>query len=261
MSSIKILEGLLTSVFAPKHVGSLLKHFGAMVTEFQKSNWEQALSKSSKFIEALLKAIWCHAGGTLPPQREFKVSKIINDLKQLPRGSLNDAMRITIPRACEFVYDISSNRGARHDPDEIDPNEMDATSVVSTCSWLLGEILRYAQKGIPDIRIVNDQVRRITQRRYPQIEDVDGRVYFLFKNLSAKDVALLYLWYKHPTRLSKTELSDAVRRHRFSKSNVNMAISRLGRMIDVDGDGKMRLLQPGLKQAEEIIAKNMKKDH
>jgi hypothetical protein len=40
-----------------------------------------------------------------------------------------------------------------------------------------------------------------------------------------------------------------------------MAISRLGRMIDVDGDGKMRLLQPGLRQAEEIIAKNLEEDH
>jgi hypothetical protein len=45
-------------------------------------------------------------------------------------------------------YEIASNRGARHDADEVEANEMDASAVMSACSWILGEMVRYSQKGL-----------------------------------------------------------------------------------------------------------------
>jgi hypothetical protein len=46
---------------------------------------------------------------------------------------LDDSIRLLIPRNCVFVYDIASN-SSRHDPDEIDPNKMDAIVVVQNVS-------------------------------------------------------------------------------------------------------------------------------
>src|SRR5881397_2149749 len=96
---------------------------------------------------------------------------------------------LTAPRACRFAYDIASNRGARHDPGEIDPNQMDARAVIAVTSWIVAEMLRYAQKGTLDPAGVQELVDSLTQRQYPLIEDVDGRVYFHVRGASARDIA------------------------------------------------------------------------
>lgn len=246
-------EQLLQPTFAVTHVRAALKHFQAMTVELQQGAWEEAIGKGGKFVEAALKALYVHAGKTLPPARQFKAGSVMNDLEKLPAGSLDDSIRLTVPRACRFIYDIASNRGARHDPAEIDPNEMDARAVVAGASWVLAEILRYAQKGTVDVARVQQLVEGLTQRQYPLIEDVDGRVYFHVRDASARDVALLSLWHKHPGRTTETELAAAVMRHHFKKANARTAVQRLGRLVDRDEQGRLRLLQPGMREAEELI--------
>ena len=134
------MELLLKPTFTSAHVTASLKHYQAMVSEFRQSAWEESIGKGGKFIEAVLKALSIHAGKTLPPARQFKAGNVIQYLGQLQVGSFDDTIRITVPRACQFAYDIASNRGARHDPTEIDPNEMDAHAMVAVASWVLGEL-------------------------------------------------------------------------------------------------------------------------
>lgn len=248
------LEQMLQATFAPKHVRATVKHFQAMTTEFQQGAWEETIGKGGKFVEAALKAVYVHAGKTLPPVREFKAGRVMDELERMPAGSLDDAVRLTIPRACRFAYDIASNRGARHDPGDVDPNEMDARAVVAGTSWIAAEMLRYAQKGALDPGRVRELVDGRTQRRYPLIEDVDGRVYFHVRGANARDVALLSLWHKHPGRMSEGDLVAAVVRHRFTEKNAKMAVSRLGGLVDRDEQGRLRLLQPGLREAEELVS-------
>jgi hypothetical protein len=245
---------MLQPALAAKHVKAALKHFQAMTTEFQQGAWEEAIGKGGKFVEATLKALCIHTGKVLPAAREFKAGKIMNDLEQLPSGSFDDTIRVTIPRACRFAYDIASNRGARHDPGEIDPNQMDARVVVATAAWTLAEMLRYAQKGSLDPAAVQGLIDGLTHRQYPLIEDVDGRVYFHVSGASARDVALLSLWHRHPERMTEDELISAVMRHRFKKQNAKMAVSRLGHLVDRDEHRKLRLLQPGMRMAEQLFA-------
>jgi predicted nucleic acid-binding protein len=248
------LEQMLQPTFAARHVKAALKYFQAMTTEFQQAAWEEAISKGGKFIEATLKALYVHVGKVLPPAREFKAGKVMNELEQLASGSFDDAIRLTIPRACKFAFDIASNRGARHDPGEIDPNEMDARAVVAAAAWTLAEMLRYAQKGALDPAATRELVDGLTQRQYPLIEDIDGRVYFHVRGASARDVALLSLWHKHPGRMTEDELIAAVMRHHFKKPNATIAVSRLGHLVDHDEHGRLRLLQPGMRMAESLIS-------
>ncbi len=259
MYTEKEITSLLTAKFATRHVHSFVSHYNDMLNEFQKADWESAILKSGKFVEALLKGMWLHVGGTLPPARQFKVGKILVDLKQLPHGTHDDTIRITIPKACEFVYDIASNRGARHDPDEVNPNEMDANAVVSMCSWILGEVLRYSQKGAADINVVREQLDILIKRKYTYIEDIDGRTYFHFRGLSARNIGLLYLKHRYPVRVTATEVLDTIVRHRFSRKNGILATSRLRKVVDIDKNNKLMLLQPGVKEADELLIKELRK--
>ena len=247
---------MLTPAFPKKHVGPAHRHFVKMISDYQIGKWEESISKAGKFIEATLKALGVHAGISVPSGRHFKADKIINDLGQQPTASFSDTIRITIPRACRFIYDIASNRGARHDPDEVDPNEMDATVAVMTSSWILAEMIRYAQKEAVDLNKAGELIRSLVVRRYPLIEEVEGRVYFHHRQKSAPDVALLALAYHHPKRISKGELVATIQRHNFKRANAEQAIRRIRMYVDEDDEGQLRLLAPGLKRAENIMERD-----
>lgn len=248
---------LLKAKLPARHAMAAVKHFRDAVLEYQKRNWDDATAKAGKFVEAVLKALAEHAQVAVPRGRAFKVDVYINLLAQATTAA--DTVRLTIPRACRFIYEIASNRGARHDPDEIDPNEMDATSALNTSAWVLAELLRYAQKG-GDLAQTAALVAGLMRRRYPFIEEVDGRVYFHVPKISARGVAFLTLWHRYPGRVAKAELIAAVKRHRFTTNNANVAVSRLGGAVDDDGQGLLKLLTPGLREAERLIDQAEQRD-
>lgn len=247
------IEKLLIPAFPKKHVGAMLRHYAGMVKGFQAGEWEASLAKAGKFIEAVLKGLWVHVGETPPTGRGFKADPIITGLSQKAPGTYDDSIRLVIPRACRFVYDIASNRGGRHDPGEIDPNEMDANASVSSCSWILAEAIRLSQKGAVELEQAKKLVESLTEKKYPLVEEVDGRVYFHLKKKSAPDVALLALAYRYPSRITKQDLVATVRRNGFSEANARVAVQRISKLVDNDGNDQLRVLGPGLRRAEELM--------
>lgn len=247
------LTRLLAAKFTTKYVESAVDHFQATVEKFQLGEWEDSIAKSGKFVEAILKALWAYVGKPLPSGKGFKAGAIIDGLANEP-STYEDTIRLTMPRACRLVYEVASNRGGRHDAGEIDPNPMDASMVVSNCSWILAEMLRFSQKGAINVDTATELVAGLNQRKFPFLEDVDGRLYFHLKGLSAKDVEHLTLWRIHPRRMNRKDLIAAAKRHGNSEANAAVGISRLKRIVDDDGDGNLRLLIEGVRQAEVLIA-------
>lgn len=247
------IEKLLVPPFDKKHISATLKHYVEMLSRFQRGEWEPAIGRSGKFVEAVLKALTVHTGSPAPSGRAFKADPIITGLQAKPQGSCHDSVRLVIPRACRLVYDIASNRGARHDPDEVDPNQMDAAAVAMNCSWILAEMLRISQKGALDMDQTQELVESLTQRRYPSKEVVDGKVYFHFKGLTAPEVAILALAHFYPKRISKDDLLNTITRHKFKPTNAAVALGRISRLYDDDGSGKLKALAPCLQRADEIM--------
>lgn len=258
MPASRTVNELLKDKFAAaRNVDALVRHFQDAADEYHQGKWEKSLAKAGKFLEAVLKALLVEAG--LPPQsaRQFKVDKAINDLAQLQSGTTDETIRLTIPRCCRFIYDVASNRGGRHDPDEIDLNEMDATATLNNCAWVLAEMVRYAQKQ-RDLTEAKSTVEGLMKRRYPFIEDIDGRVYVDLKMAkSARELGLLILWQKGASRISRDDLIAAIRRQRrdISVANARMAVQRLGNVVDDDGAGNLRLRSSGFREADQVIAR------
>jgi hypothetical protein len=249
---LDIIENLLTGKFEKQHIKSSLKHFSEMTEKFQKGEWESTITKSGKFVEAILKSLHVFTGGQLPSARQFKVDQIINTLQALS-NVIDDSIRITIPRATRFVYDIASNRGARHDGNgEIDPNRMDATVALSNCAWILSEMIRFSQKGVINPDEATEIIEDLISKKYPNVEDVDGHTYFHIRNLSAPDVAILYLAHVSPKRIDYDDLLETIIRHGFKKNNAKTAIQRIRRLYDINTEGKIRALATCLQKADEI---------
>src|SRR5687768_2738872 len=93
------IENLLTPKFPRKHTSAALNHFSEMVAKLQVGEFEPCIAKSGKFVEAVLKALWVHAGQTVPPGKEFKADKVINFLANPPIPfpvPLEDTIRLTV---------------------------------------------------------------------------------------------------------------------------------------------------------------------
>ncbi len=223
------------------------------MNDYSKGDWEGSISKAGKFVEALLKALGVHCNVVFEEGRKFKADKLMNDLSQLSQGSFDDSLRLLMPRACRVIYDIASNRGARHDAHEVNPNSMDANVVMPLASWLLAEAIRYAQKGAVDPSGAEQLVESLTERRYSVVEKVDGRVYLHAAKKSAREVALVVLAQQHPKRMNLADLIEAIQRNGFSNANAKLATRRIRKLTDSDGVGEIRLLTTGLSEAEGII--------
>ena len=246
------IEPLLTPVFPKANVSAMIRHFSGMADSFQRARWEDSMGKGGKFIEATLKGLYTRAG-LAPPSGPFKVDTYINGLAGSPPASADKVIRVTIPRGCRFAYEIASNRGGRHDPDEVDPNEIDANAVATTCSWILAEMIRHAQRGATDTDSVKALVASLVRRRYALIEDIDGRTYFHGHHASAVDVALVILSYRYPKRIAEAELVRLLQHNRFTKKNACTSIVRIRKYLDIDNEGNLLLLTTGLEKVEKIL--------
>jgi len=254
MSKKEEIKNLLRG-FNSKYVVSLLNHFDESIKKFENRDWEACIQKAGKFVEAVIKALANYCQIPIPRGRDFKVGKLVEELRKADQTKYDDTIRLLIPRICVFIYDISSNRGARHDPDEINPNEMDAIVVVQNISWILAEMVRFSQKGslAPDQAI--ELVEELMEKRYPIFEEIDGRLYVNKEGLSALDTAVLLLNFKYPNRVNKQYLIDMLIRHNFTSGNSKMAISRLSKFVDEDEGGKLKLRGVGRVKADSILSR------
>lgn len=246
----KTINQMLKDKFEAKYADAAVRHFTRMVQDYQQREWEDATAKAGRFVEAVVKAIWRHAGEVVPTGKHFSAGKILTQIEN--KMALTDSLRLTIPRACRFAYEVASNRGARHDADEIEANEMDARAVLALCSWILGEMVRYSQHGL-DLVAAKAIVDAVVKRRYPFIEEIDGRVYVDIAE-SAREAAILILWQVYPRRMAEESLRDQLVRHQYSKPNADMAIKRIQGVVDND-KGNLKLRSIGIQEAEELIEK------
>jgi hypothetical protein len=251
------VKKILSNKFEAKRVKSIINHFLSSVRKLEETDWENSLIKAGKFVEATIKLLWVYCEKTLPIRsKDFKASvyaeKIIREVKitDVPE----DAIRLQIPRACIFIYDITSNRGARHDSEEVDPNEMDANVIAPMCSWILAELIRFSAKQVISISDAKKIVESLMERRYPVFEEIEGRVYVdrkIFK--SAPECVLLLLYKSYPRRINKGKLVDLLKRHNFK--HTDLRLQRLMPYIDINKNGEILLRATGRKRVEDILNK------
>jgi hypothetical protein len=75
---------------------------------------------------------------------------------------------------------------------------------------------------------------------------------------SARDGALVILYYIYPKRMSRDTLTATLLRHPFKKANASTAVQRIQQFIDDDGNDLIKLRNSGLRKVEELFAKGAK---
>ncbi|MDD5773696.1 MAG: hypothetical protein PHX78_09565 [bacterium] len=258
MNTEKKVKDLLANKFGIRKIDSFVNYLLSCVQKYEEGDWENSLINAGKFVEVIIKLIWIYCGKSLPTRaKDFKASVYADKItREVPAANVpEDAIRIQIPRACIFIYDITSNRGARHDSDEVNPNEMDATVVVSMCSWVVAELIRFSAKQLININEAKKIVDSLMERKYPFFEEIDERVYVdKGKFKSAPECAILILYKLYPRRINKETLIGFVKLHNFRPTAIKF--ERLNSYIDIDKKGEILLRATGRKKAEHILKRD-----
>lgn len=247
----KEIKKILITIFPQKHVGALISYFTDGIREYQNKNWETVGIKSGKFVEAATKCLMAYCAQPIPPARQFKAGIELRKLESLS-STYSEIIRIVIPKACLFIYEVVSNRGARHDSDGIDANETDAKAVIPLLSWIISEMIRFSILGTSNPPNISALVESLSEKICPFSEEIDGRPYVNLDGISATKVGLLLLCFKYPYRIERQKLVEAIQRHGFKKNASEIAVHRLKNLVD-DDVGEWQLRNIGRQKAETLL--------
>ena len=260
MSNKTNIETILETQFDKNASIDLVKYFNALIQDLKQSKWEESLVNAGKFVEVTIKMVLIYAGQQLPArEKDFKVSSSAEMIMRLSATDIkSDGLRLQIPRACTFIYDITSNRGGRHHSNEFNPNEMDAFTVSTLCSWILAELVRFCASNNLSIDEAHKLVNSITERRYPVFEEIGDRIYVdNTKHRSARQCALLLLYRKYPNRIDKHDLYRLLEKNGYQSSKRYKALYNIEQYIDIDDDYDILLRKRGIEEAEKILQKSV----
>lgn len=181
----------------------LLATFDEIVTHFRARRWEPSELNGGKFCEVVYTILRGHVDGKYP-KKASKPRNMVDACKALEQASaFPRSVRIQIPRMLVALYEIRNNRNVGHVGGDVDPNHMDAVSVLGMARWILAELVRvFHGLSVDEAELI---VEALTARDVPAIWEVGNTRRVLVPNLSTKDSALLLL-YASAGRVADTDL-------------------------------------------------------
>lgn len=205
----------------------LIDSYREIVRNFLEHRWEPSELRGGWFAEVAYSIVKGAVAGNFPA-RASKPSKMVDACRALENTPANSALvgdkslRVFIPRALIFLYDVRNNRGVGHVGGDVNANNMDASAVVALASWVMAELVRIFH-GV-SIEEAQETVDALAERKTPLIWEVEDVKRVLDHTMTAKDQVLVLLhhtagwvqaadlkaWveYKNPTDFRKIVLSD-----------------------------------------------------
>jgi hypothetical protein len=121
---------------------ALLGEYSSITDNFRAHRWGAAELSGGKFCEIVFTVLDGYPTKTysLSPQ---KPKDFVSACRKLESNTgVPRSFQILIPRMLPALYEIRNNRGVGHAGGDVDPNHIDATLVVSTCNWIMAELVR-----------------------------------------------------------------------------------------------------------------------
>jgi hypothetical protein len=122
-------------------VADLLDAFGQVLKNYSEHRWEPAELNGGKLCEAAYTVLVGYFAGSYSA-RSNKPGNMLEACKKLESEKGPRSARIQIPRMIVALYEIRNNRGVGHAGGDVDPNNMDATTVLYMCKWIVAELVR-----------------------------------------------------------------------------------------------------------------------
>lgn len=229
----------------------LLEEYQSILLSFSENRWLPSELSGGRFCEIAFTVIEGHASGSYPdapkkPQDFVGACRRLEQDTHVPRS-----FQILIPRLLPALFEVRNNRGVGHVGGDVNPNYMDAAFVVTSCSWVMGELIRvFHDVTIGEAQVLVDS---LAQRRIPLIWEGHDTRRVLQPNLKMQSQILLLL----ATSRNSVRTSDLLQWIEYRNVGYFRTVLRRmhsQRLIELYDDGECaEILPPGSKEAAEII--------
>jgi len=169
----------------------LIEEYNNIIQNYLERRWSPSELSGGKFCEIAYTILEGFLSGSFA-SNPSKPRDFVSACRSLEtKASSVRSFQILIPRMLPALYEIRNNRGVGHVGGDVDPNHMDAMTVLSMTSWIMGEFVRvFHSVGIEEAQKVVDS---LTEHRVQLVWQVGGLKRVLNPKLSLKDQILLLL--------------------------------------------------------------------
>lgn len=228
----------------------MLDAFQQVVKNYAEHRWEPAELNGGKLCEAAYTILVGYFSGAYAA-RSAKPTNIVDACKKLESETGPRAARIQIPRMILALYEIRNNRGVGHAGGDVDPNHMDATTVVYMSKWIVAELVRLLHGLSTDE--ASDLVDALVEREVSLVWKSGDKRRVLTPGLTLRKQTLLLL--AGVTDAKVADLVSWLEQKRPSDYRKNVLVPmHQSRLIEFDGQTtSVMLLPPGVTAAESLI--------
>jgi hypothetical protein len=251
------LEAALAAV-PEKFRSKVLESYLALKRRTNLCDFEPAGLSAGKFCEAALRTLQNALTRTSAPFNKSigNFADECRKLIQLPETSGPESLRVIVPRALVFLYTMRNKRSIGHVGGDVDPNAIDAATIMRTADWILCELIRCFH-NLP-IEEAQDLIDSVSVRQLPDVWEVDGRKRVLRVDIGTKEKVLLLLYSCQEGGAFEEDLCEWCRYSKLSmfKVRVLKPLDELNMLDFNEGTGWVTLSPIGHMRAEELIQRS-----
>jgi len=241
-----IFEALADSV---NHslLSDLIKSYENVLLAYRLGRLESVLLYGGRFAENLFRVLWFIATGEVLD--EIKHMKVFLE-KKLEQKSGSLCVSIQVPRIAYYVlYSLRSKRDVAH-VKPIKPTYIDAELVITTCNWIIAELLRVF--GRLEVSMLEKLIRTVISRRVPLVQEIGDKVIVLRRLGCKKEI--LVLLHASANGMTKESIKEYLREY-YHSSTINRALKDLirDRLVSVTKEGKYFITAKGIKVLENEL--------
>jgi hypothetical protein len=237
----------------------LLAEYRSIVQNYSEHRWSPSELSGGRFCEIVFTILDGQAKGTYAASPN-KPADFVGACRRLEQNThAPRSFQILIPRLLPALFEVRNNRGVGHVGGDVDPNHMDATFVITSCNWVMGELVRVFHNLAPkEAQVLVDN---LVERRIPLIWDGENIRRVLDPDIKLRPQILLLL------ATSKNVVSSADLLEWIGYGNTTYFKKLLRqmhgqRLVELSKDeGSVQILPPGSAEVAEIVHKRSHSSH
>lgn len=244
------VQSVLASRYPAEIAEHIVRSFREVDQNYRLEKWKTSELDAGHFVEAVRRLIEHELQGTYTPFSTALGSFNQSILAKYESSSGEEEYRILIPRVLYAMYCVRNKRGVGHIASVV-PNKLDATFILHSSKWVLGELVRLSTSGSPEeAKLLVDQ---ILYRQVDLIWD-DGETFMVLDpKLKAAEKVLLVLYRQD--RLAIDDLRSRVEYKNKTAFKKILAGLQGKKLLSITADSYCKLSPLGVHLVEQSLLK------
>jgi hypothetical protein len=233
----------------------LLAEYNSIVSHYLEAKWKPSELSGGLFCEIVYTILDgygrnSYAAKPTKPNDFPSACRTLEQHANSPRS-----FRILIPRALPALYEVRNNRNVGHVGGDVDPNEMDASLVLHTTTWVMAELIRVLhQLYMKDAQAIVD---KLIERKTPLVWD-SGTVKRVLIPTLKRPKQILVLLAATSGAVTCSDMRNWIEEDNEAYFKKVLGALHGNRLIEWNmSQNTITLLPPGTTEAEEIIRSHM----